>query len=964
MDTHFYQQLISRAAFGYAYHKAIFDEQGQVIDYEFVNVNTAFEELTGLNAAALIGRRVTEVMPSTMEQALDWLGRYWEVAKLGTSQTFEEYIVPLNKWYNVQVTLQADYHFSTIFTDITKSKKTELAIQAANDRIQRQRVGIVDLMLNEAVVSGDMSAAAPFITQLLAKVLAVARASIWLFSEDGTALHCIALYEALIQKYSSGAILYKKEYPFYFQTLAQETRIYVDDAQNDPRTIEFTEIYHKPFNITGLLDAGIIVNGKVVGVVCLEHVGTPRHWFADEESFSSTAATVAAQVLLNFERARAAQELRQSEQRFRDIVLTMGEAVFEVNEKLKISYISYKLDEMLDYPNGWILEKGMASVIHPEDLPIVTAATYKAVKEKTPIIDVEYRMLTRAGQVLWFVSNSAIMISKAGEFMGFRGTLSNITSRRRAQEEMLMRQAAEAANKAKSQFLANMSHEIRTPLNAVIGFTDLLCSTPLNAVQQQYVQNANTSAHALLGIINDILDFSKIEAGKLELDISQADIIDLVEQTADIVKYSSAQKGLELLLNLPPDMPRFASVDAVRLKQILVNLLSNAVKFTEKGEVQLTIDFHAIDHSKATYTFAVRDTGIGIEAAEQQKLFKAFAQADASTTRRFGGTGLGLTISNMLAEKMGSSIIIDSQIEKGSTFSFSLVAAYEAGQKKNTNSIENISSVLVVDDNENNRLILQHIFEHWGIAYKGCVSGLAALALLKNEHFDVLIVDYNMPIIDGIETIRRIRQQQKENDKAQPLILLHSSSDDERIYKASQELNICCKLVKPVKVEELYNALSSLAQRAQCQPNVIQKPNVIEQLYQLTPSILIAEDVAMNRLLVKKIIQQIIPNARLIEAQDGEEALQKALHENIDLVLMDVQMPKKDGYTCTKELRMIERMQPKRRRLPIVALTAGVVKDDKDKCLQSGMDDFLTKPIDKQELINVLIAYLVPVLDV
>jgi PAS domain S-box-containing protein len=961
MDTLFYQQLIARAAFGYAYHKAIFDEHGQVIDYEFVNVNTAFEELTGLKSDELIGRRVTQIMPNSMEQALDWLGCYWEVAKLNANQSFEEYILPLNRWYNVQVTLHADYYFSAIFTDITKSKKTELSIQAANERIQRQRVAVVDLLLNEAVVSGNMAIAAPFIVQLLSKTLAVARASLWLLSDDGTELQCIALYEALIEQHSRGSTLYRKDYPFYFKTLSEETRIYVDDAQNDQRTIEFTEVYHKPFNITALLDAGIIVNGKVVGVVCLEHVGSPRHWFADEESFSSTAATVAAQVLLNFERARAEQELRQSEQRFRDIVNAMGEAVFEVNQHLKITYISYKLDEILGYPHGWFLKNGMSSVIHPEDLPNVAAVTLAAVKEKKPIVDLEYRMLTSTGQTVWFASNATVILSQVGEFLGFRGTLNDITSRRRAQEEILMRQAAEAANKAKSQFLANMSHEIRTPLNAVIGFTDLLCSTPLTALQQQYVQNANTSAHALLGIINDILDFSKIEAGKLDLDISYTDLIELAEQTADIVKYSSAQKGLELLLNLPPDIPRFAWIDAVRLKQILVNLLSNAVKFTEKGEVQLTITFEAIDEQNARYSFAVRDTGIGIALGEQEKLFQAFSQADTSTTRRFGGTGLGLTISNMLAEKMGSSIIIDSQIAEGSTFSFSLVAAYQVGEKINTNSIENINSVLVIDDNENNRLILQHIFEHWGIAYKSCISGFEALAMLKNEQFDVLIVDYNMPLIDGVETIRLIRQQQKQDDKTQPLILLHSSSDDERIHKASQELNICCKLVKPVKVEELYQALTNLAQRIACQPNFIQKTNIIEQLYQLKPSILIAEDVAMNRLLIKKVIQQIIPNARLIEAQDGEDALQAALRDNIDLVLMDVQMPKKDGYACTEELRAIERMQPKRRRLPIVALTAGVVQEDKDKCLQAGMDDFLTKPIDKQELIKVLIAYLVSV---
>ena len=960
METTFYQKLIAQAPFGYANHKALLDENGEVLNYVFIEVNQAFEELTGLKTAEVVGRKITDILHQATDSALDWLSCYWEVAHARVSQSFEQYSRPLDKWYHVQVTLSDNNHFTTIFTDITKTKKTELLIQAANFRIQKQRSAVVELLLNEAIALGDLDIAAPFITKLLAQTLHVARASIWLLSEDGKELRCISLYESQLKRYSSGTVLYSKDFPHYFNTLKAETRIYADNAQIDPRTSEFNEIYHSPLGITALLDAGVIVNGKVVGVVCLEHIGTTRKWQPDEESFSSTAAAVVSQILVNIQRNQAEAELRQSEQRFRDVVDNMGEAVYEFDMAFKGIYLSDKIRNITGFTPEEQLKYGPVDLIHPDDLGYAYEVIANCFATKKTFSGVEYRGRHKEGHYVWVSTSGSPILDDKGNVTGLRGTLKDITMRREAEAETLRREAAEAANKAKSEFLANMSHEIRTPLNAVIGFTDLLQNTPLNTVQQQYVQNANTAAHSLLGIINDILDFSKIEAGKLELDINKTDIIELLQHTADIVKYASAQKNLELLFNVPPNLPRYAKVDAIRLKQILMNLLSNAVKFTESGEVELSLQFTTLSDNQAQYHFSVRDTGIGIDQQNQDKLFKAFSQADTSTTRRFGGTGLGLTISNMLAQKMGTPISIDSQPQAGSTFSFSFVAEYEIGEKINPEHIRHVQSVLVIDDNDNNRLILQHIFEYWHIQFTGINNGADALKLLQTQHFDVVIVDYNMPQLDGIATIRLIRQQKTENAQKQPLILLHSSSDDDSIYEACRQLDVHCKLVKPVKVEELYQCLHNISQPPSF--SKINQPQqrdatIIPELYQLAPVILVAEDVAINRLLVKKVIQQIMPKAKIIEAKDGLEALREALQQNIDLILMDVQMPQKDGYTCTEELRQYEKNTP-RPPVPIIALTAGAVQEDKTKCLAVGMNDFLTKPIDKAALINIFKTYL------
>ncbi len=504
-----------------------------------------------------------------------------------------------------------------------------------------------------------------------------------------------------------------------------------------------------------------------------------------------------------------------------------------------------------------------------------------------------------------------------------------------------------------------MSHEIRTPLNGVIGFTDLLQSTPLSPVQDQYVRNANTCGHTLLGIINDILDFSKIEAGMMDLEIIKTDIIELLEQSVDIIKYTAAKKKLEVLLNIDSSMPRFAFVDPVRLKQIIANLMGNAVKFTAKGEIELKVNYEDAGNNKGRFSFSVRDTGIGITEEQRSKLFKAFSQADSSTTRKFGGTGLGLIISEMIAKKMGSEIRIKSALGKGATFYFDIVTPVEYGEKFDSATLQTIKRCFVIDDNDNNRMILEHLMANWGIECDSCDNGLTALKLIEasEQPFDVIICDYHMPYIDGLETIKMVREKLQLSPEKQPIILLHSSSDDEELHKKCNELGVRFTLTKPIKSEELYRYLQ-LIHTPDSEDKSAGK-TLIEALNAKPVTILIAEDAPINMALIKAILQKLTPNAEILETTNGEDTLDMAITQKPDIILMDIQMPKMDGIESTMEIRKFEHRTEGH--IPIIALTAGAVKGEEEKCREAGMDGFLTKPIDQKALYRLLKKFLTQV---
>ncbi len=568
-------------------------------------------------------------------------------------------------------------------------------------------------------------------------------------------------------------------------------------------------------------------------------------------------------------------------------------------------------------------------------------------RNREPLLDREESHVSEVGEALWLLTTKVPLVNNDDEVIGVVGIGHDITERKKADQEILAaKEVADRANRAKSDFLANMSHEIRTPMNAIIGMTDLVLDTKLDSTQRNFLSMVKESGEVLMSVINDILDFSKIEAGKLDLEQRAFDVRENLGDTMKTLGLRAHTKDLELAFRVDPSVPRFVVGDAVRLRQVLVNLVGNSVKFTEHGEVVVEVTPIPSADDEVVLQFVVRDTGIGIPEDKCKTIFSEFEQADTSTTRRFGGTGLGLAISSRLVKLMGGEIDVSSVIGRGSEFKFQTVLTrapeqLEEQQRRGAVVVGG-TKVLVVDDNETNRLILNEMLSNWGMHPTATDCGELALSELRNaKHrgapFGMIVSDVNMPEMSGYEFVEAIREDPILVDT--PVVIL-TSGGREGDLELCEALGINEKLMKPVKQSELFDSIVrslgvTAAEDHESGDDETSAPKV-EKL-----QILLTEDNVINQKLAVGVLEK--DGHEVTIANNGAEAVAALEQRNFDVVLMDIQMPEMDGMEATQAIRLREVESGEH--VPIIAMTAHAMKGDREKCLAAGMDEYIPKPI-------------------
>jgi PAS domain S-box-containing protein len=650
------------------------------------------------------------------------------------------------------------------------------------------------------------------------------------------------------------------------------------------------------------------------------------------------------------ERRQAQSELAQREAQLRFILNALPIGVSWASD---LDKKEYWFNDGMFRISGLARSEGLRyaafkAVTVPADLMRQEAEYLKIQEGKADEFSIEKRYVRPSGQIVWVVFTVRVYRSASGQIQQEVATVVDITEHKRQADELReAKEAAEAANLAKSQFLAMMSHEIRTPMNGVIGMTSLLLDTPLSSPQREYTETIRHSGDVLLTIINDILDFSKIESGHLELESAPFSVRECVESAMDLLAPRVAEKGLDLLYEVADSVPGLVEGDETRLRQILVNLLSNAVKFTSEGEVVVSVHARVTDDRRTELNFVVKDTGIGISAEGITRLFRSFSQVDASTTRRFGGTGLGLAISKRLANLMNGSMRVESEEGRGSTFLFNVVVDSVASRPRPFpaagKAMVGGKRLLIVDDNATSRRILTTLAAGWGMTSRAAESGREAIGWLDaGEAFDVAILDMQMLSMDGIGLAQEIRQRRTLSQL--PIILL--SSIGQRDFGAAKELFVSM-LSKPAKPSQVFDVLARLwirdsAGATNQRPELPQLPAVA-----LRPErILLAEDNRVNQKVALLMLQKLGYRADI--AGNGHEVLEAVSRQRYDVILMDVQMPEMDGLEASTQL--LQRVPLKQDRPWIIALTANAMQGDRERCMAAGMDDYLTKPIRPGEL--------------
>jgi two-component system, sensor histidine kinase and response regulator len=649
-----------------------------------------------------------------------------------------------------------------------------------------------------------------------------------------------------------------------------------------------------------------------------------------------------------------ALELESSEERYRQLVESAQVILWRRNiQTSQFTYVNQEAQALLGYPvEQWMAEPTFwPDHIHQEDRALVESCCTKAAEENLPQ-KFEHRMTQANGGIVW-LKTSVQRVAGDGPQEELVGVMADITERKLAQE------AAEAANRAKSDFLATMSHEIRTPMNGILGMTELVLDSEITAEQKDHLGMVKFSAEALLSIINDILDFSKIEAGKFDLEDIPFALRETLGETMKNLAFRVHKKGLELVYEVKQEVPELLLGDPGRLRQILINLLGNAIKFTEKGEIVVTVEEEGESSELSTgLHFSVRDTGLGIPADKQQKIFEAFSQADSSTTRKYGGTGLGLTICSRLVELMNGRIWVQSEPGQGSTFHFTLRLAVQKtpGARPTPVQPELLRQVpvLVVDDNSTNRQLLHVMLSRWGMRPTAVENGRLALEALEfarqaGHLFSLVLLDCHMPEMDGFAVAKQLRERP---ELAGTTLIMLTSGGSPGDGTRCRELGISAYLTKPIRPTELLEGIGRVLGKTPQEAALITQHSLREDRNRAR--ILLAEDNPVNQTVAVRMLEK--RGYTVVVAGNGRAALATLEKDDFDVILMDIQMPEMDGFEATAAIRDKEKASGTH--IPIIAMTAHAMKSDEERCLAAGMDGYVAKPIRIQELLAALERHL------